>query len=87
MLHTQAVQTASHALGLTVQLQEVRGLDDSDRVFATRRQEHPDGLYVLGGPRTRRNETRIVDFAVQKGFPSVYDSREVVETGELMPYA
>ena len=87
MLHMQAVQTASHALGLTVQLQEVRGPDDFERVFATLRQERPDGLYVLGGPLTRRNETRIVDFAVQNGFPSVYDSREAVEGGGLMSYA
>ena len=42
---------------------------------------------MLGGPLTRRNETRIVDFAVQNGFPSVYDSREAVEAGGLMSYA
>src|SRR5207249_1496299 len=38
VLHAQAVQTAGHALGVTVQLQEIRGLDDFERVFAALRE-------------------------------------------------
>jgi putative tryptophan/tyrosine transport system substrate-binding protein len=87
LLHAQAVQTAGRSLGLTVQLWEVRGTDDFERVFAMLLQERPDGLYVPGGPFTRGNETRIVDFAVKNGFPSVHDSKEVVEAGGLMSYA
>ena len=87
VLHAQAVQTAGHALGVTVQLQEIRGLDDFERVFAALREERPDGLYVPGGPLTRGNEQRIVDFAVKSGIPSVHDSREAVEAGGLMSYA
>ena len=87
VLHAQAVQTAGHALGLTVQLWEVRGTDDFERVFAALREERPDGLYMPGGPLTGTNEKRIVDFAVTSRFPSVYDSREAVEAGALMSYA
>jgi putative tryptophan/tyrosine transport system substrate-binding protein len=87
LLHAQAVQTAGRALGLTVQLWEVRGPDDFERVFAALRQERPDGLYVPGGPLMRTNEHRIVDFAVQSGIPSVHDSREAVEAGGLLSYA
>jgi putative ABC transport system substrate-binding protein len=85
--HAQAVQTAGRALGLTVQLQEVRGPDDFERVFAALRQERPDGLYVPGGPLMRGHETRIVDVALKSGIPSVYDSKEAVEAGGLMSYA
>jgi putative tryptophan/tyrosine transport system substrate-binding protein len=85
--HAQAVQTAGHALGVTVQAWEVRGPDDFARVFAALRAERPDGLYVPGGPLTRTNEKRIVAFAVTSGFPSVHDSREAVEAGGLMSYA
>ena len=85
-LHAQAVQTAGRALGLTVQLWEVRGADDFERVFAALRQERPDGLYVPGGPLLRGHETRIVAFAVQGGFPSVHDNRAAVEAGGLMSY-
>jgi putative ABC transport system substrate-binding protein len=84
VLHAHAVQTAGQALGLTVQLWEVRGTDDFARVLALR-EEHPDGLYVPGGPLTRGNETRIVDFAVTSGIPSVHDSREAVEAGGSCP--
>jgi ABC-type uncharacterized transport system substrate-binding protein len=87
VLHAQAVQTAGRALGVTVQLQEVRSLDDFERVFAALREGRPDGLYVPGGPLTRGNEKRIVDFAVKSGIPSVHDSREAVEAGGLMSYA
>jgi len=87
VLHAQAVQTAGRALGLTVQLQEVRGPDDFERVFAALRQERPDGLYVPGGPLMRGHETRIVDVALKSGIPSVYDSKEAVEAGGLMSYA
>jgi putative tryptophan/tyrosine transport system substrate-binding protein len=86
-LHAQAVQTAGHALGLTVQLWEVRGPDDFARIFAALRQERPDGLYVTGGPLLRAHEKRIIDFAVQSGFPSVHEGREAVAAGGLLSYA
>ncbi len=40
-----------------------------------------------GGPLTRGNEKRIVDFAVKSRIPSVHDSTEAVEAGGLMSYA
>jgi putative tryptophan/tyrosine transport system substrate-binding protein len=86
-LHAQAVQTAGQALGLTVQLWEVRGPNDFARVFAALRQERPDGLYVTGSPLLRANEKRLIDFAVQSGFPSVHEGREAVEAGGLLSYA
>ena len=58
-----------------------------ERVFAALSEERLDGLYVPGGPLTRRNEKRIVDVAVKSGIPSVHDSREAVEAGGLMSYA
>jgi putative tryptophan/tyrosine transport system substrate-binding protein len=86
-LHAQAVQTAGQALGLTVQLWEVRGTDGFERVFAGLRQERPDGLYVLGGPLIGANAQRIVDFVVTNRIPSVHDDKESVEAGGLLSYA
>jgi putative tryptophan/tyrosine transport system substrate-binding protein len=86
-LHAQAAQTAGQALGLTVQLWEVRGPDDFERVFAALRQEHPDGLYVPGGPLISANAKRILDYVVKSRLPSVYDDKESVEAGGLMSYA
>jgi putative ABC transport system substrate-binding protein len=87
VLHVNEVQKAARALGLTIQLWEVRGPDDFERVFAALREERPDGLYVPGGPLTRGNETRIVAVAVKSGIASAHDSREAVEAGGLMSYA
>ena len=81
------MQTAGQALGVTVQLWEVRETEDFERVFAALRAERPDGLYLPGGPLTAANEQRIVDFAVTSGFPLVRDSREAVEAGALISYA
>jgi len=86
-LHAQAVQTAGQARGLTVQLWEVRGKDDFERVFAGLRQERPDGLYVPGGPLIGANAKRIVDFVVTNRIPSVHDDKESVEAGGLISYA
>jgi putative tryptophan/tyrosine transport system substrate-binding protein len=87
VLHVNEVQTAARSLGSTLQLWKVQGTDDFERVFAALREERPDGLYVPGGPLTRANETRIVDFAVKSGFPSVHVSRDAVEAGGLISYA
>jgi putative tryptophan/tyrosine transport system substrate-binding protein len=87
VLHAHAMQTAGQALGLTVQLWEVRGTEDFERVFAALRAERPDGLHMPGGPLTGTNEKRLVDFAVASGFPLVRDSREAVEAGAFMSYA
>lgn len=87
VLHAQAVQTAGRSLGVAVQLWEVRGPDEFERVFVALHAERPDGLYVPGGPLTRGNEKRIVDFAVKSGIPSVHDSRGAIEAGGLLSYA
>jgi putative ABC transport system substrate-binding protein len=85
--HVQEVQAAGRALGVTVQLWEVRGTDDFERVFAALHEERPEGLYVPGGPLMRAHEQRIVAVALKSGIPSAHDSREAVEGGGLMSYA
>ena len=70
-----------------MQLWEVRGADDFERVFAALRQERPDGLYVPGGPLMRTNEKRILDFALKSGLPAMHDGRASVEAGGLISYA
>jgi putative ABC transport system substrate-binding protein len=86
VIEVKVVQSAARSLGLTVQLWEVRGTDDFERVFAALRQERPDGLFVAGGPLMNANVKRIVDFAVKSRLPSMYVRREYVEAGGLMSY-
>jgi len=77
---------SARALGLTIQLWEVRNADGFERVFAALSKERPDGLYVLGGTLMRANQKRIVDFTLKSRLPSMYFTREFVDAGGLMSY-
>ena len=77
---------AARALGLTIQLWEVRDADGFERVFADLSKERPHGLYVLGGTLMRTNETQIVGFGLKSRLPSIYFTREFVDAGGLMSY-
>jgi putative ABC transport system substrate-binding protein len=76
----------ARALGLTVQLREIRAAEDFERVFAALNNERPDGLYVSAGLVITLNGKRIVDFALKSRLPSTYSDREAVNAGGLMYY-
>ena len=82
----EILPVAARALGLTLQLWEVRAADGFDKVFAALNKQRPDGLYVLGGALMRANQKRIVGFALKSRLPSVYADRESVDAGGLMSY-
>jgi ABC-type uncharacterized transport system substrate-binding protein len=77
---------SARALGLTIQLWEVRDADGFERVFAELSKERPDGLYVLGGTLMRVNEKQIVGFALKSRLPSMYPLADYVHAGGLMSY-
>jgi putative tryptophan/tyrosine transport system substrate-binding protein len=85
-LELKSAQTAAHALGLTVQPWEVRGVDDFDKVFSAMAKQRPDGLHVLGGPIMNPNDKHIAGFALKSRLPSVYTTRSAVYAGGLMYY-
>jgi putative ABC transport system substrate-binding protein len=82
----EVLPVAARALRLTLQPWRVRDADDFDRVFAPMGKQRPGGLYVLGGNLTTVNQKRIVGLALKSRLPSIYSSREAVETGGLMSY-
>jgi putative ABC transport system substrate-binding protein len=86
VIQLNEVQTVAHALGLTVQLQEVRDADGFEKIFANLNKERPDGLYVFGGPLMYANRKRIAGFALKSRLPSVYNDRTAVDAGGLMYY-
>jgi putative ABC transport system substrate-binding protein len=79
----EVLPVAARALKLTIQPWEVRAADDLEKVFAALNKQRSDGLYV---PPMRINQKRIVGFALKSRLPSVYQSREAVDTGGLMSY-
>jgi putative ABC transport system substrate-binding protein len=80
-------QAVARALGLTLQVWEVRAADDFERVFAALIKQRPDGLYVPGGgPLMFANEKRVADFALNNRLPSMFINRATIDAGGLMYY-
>jgi putative tryptophan/tyrosine transport system substrate-binding protein len=82
----EVLPVAARALGLTIQPWEVRDTDGFERVFAAMGKQHPDGLYVGGGPVMYGNRKRIAGFALKSRLPSMYGRKEAVDAGGLMSY-
>jgi putative ABC transport system substrate-binding protein len=82
----EVLPVAARALRLTIQPWGVRDADGFEKVFAALSKQRPDGLHVTGGPRMRANLKRIVDFALKRRLPSVYQTRAAVDAGGLMYY-
>jgi ABC-type uncharacterized transport system substrate-binding protein len=76
----------AHALGLTIQLWEIRAAEDLERVFAALSKERSDGLYASGSLAIAANGKRIADFALKRQLPSTYSDRQAVNDGGLMYY-
>jgi putative ABC transport system substrate-binding protein len=77
----------ARALKLTIQLWEIRAVDDFEKVFAALNKQRPDGLYALTSGVMRPNRKRIAGFALKSRLPSVSSSEEFVDAGGLMSYA
>ena len=82
----QMLPTAARALGLTLQLWEIRAADGFEKVFAALKRQRPGGLYMPGGGVVTSGNERIVEFAVKNRLPSINNVRAAVEAGGLMSY-
>ena len=85
-IELKEVQAAARTLGLTIQSWEVRGAAGFENVFASLNKQRPDELYVFDSPLLNVNRKRTVGFALKSKLPSMYQSREPIETGGLMFY-
>jgi putative ABC transport system substrate-binding protein len=85
-LDVRETQAAGQALGVQLQLLEVRGSEEFERAFAAMTTEHAEALITLGDPLTVSHRMRIVDLAAKSRLPTMYDVREFVEAGGLMAY-
>ena len=79
-------ETAAWALGLRLQLVEVRGPDEFDRAFSTITREHADALIVFPSPMLFFERRRLVDLAAKHRLPSMFGATEFVELGGLIAY-
>jgi putative ABC transport system substrate-binding protein len=76
----------ARALGLTLELWAIHGVDGFERIFAALNKARPNGLYVSSSPLINANEKWIADRAVKSRLPAVYSNREAIDAGGFMYY-
>jgi putative ABC transport system substrate-binding protein len=77
---------AARALGVQLQVVEVRGPADFDRAFSDITRARAGALTVLGTPMFFTERRRLVDLAAKNRLPAVYGTRDYVDVGGLMAY-
>jgi putative tryptophan/tyrosine transport system substrate-binding protein len=84
---TSALTIAAQALGLHLQVVEVRRTEELDDAFASMTRAGADALLVQGEPRLLDGlRRRIVELAAQHRLPAMYTWRMYVDAGGLMSY-
>jgi putative ABC transport system substrate-binding protein len=79
-------QAAARALGVALQSHEVQGPKDFEAAFAAIAQDRPDALLVLQDAVTLQQQKEIVNFAIQKRLPGMFQARGWAEAGGLVSY-
>jgi putative ABC transport system substrate-binding protein len=77
---------AAKALGLRLQVVEVREPDGFAKAFSDMTRAGAGAVTVLPSNRFERERKRLVDLAAKHRLPAVYTSREFVDAGGLMSY-
>jgi putative tryptophan/tyrosine transport system substrate-binding protein len=85
VLEMGEVQAAARALGLENTAVEIRRADDIAPGFDSIK-DRADALYICTDPLVITNRARIHTLAMGARLPTIYNSREYVETGGLMSY-
>jgi ABC-type uncharacterized transport system substrate-binding protein len=80
-------EAAAKSLGIKLQSQEVRSLDDFESAFARAKKERSQALITTPGPLVATQQRQVLDFAAESRLPAMYSNSEFVEAGGLMSYA
>jgi ABC-type uncharacterized transport system substrate-binding protein len=79
-------EAAARSLGIRLQVLEVRGRDDLDRVFEAARKGRAQALNVLSSPVVSSLHATIVAIAAKDRLPAIYQWKEHAQAGGLMSY-
>ena len=79
-------QGTARALGVTLQSHEVQGPKDFAGAFSIIADEHPEALLVLQDAVTMQQRSEIIDFAIQKRLPSMFQEKGWAVAGGLISY-
>lgn len=82
----QELQRAAHRLGVKSTLLDVRKAEDIVPAFDVASREHANGILVGVDALTQNNRKLIAELALRNRLPTIYVSREFVESGGLIAY-
>jgi putative ABC transport system substrate-binding protein len=77
---------AARLLGLGLQSHKVQSPQDFEGAFAAIAKERPDALLVLQDAVAMQRRKEIIDFAIEKRLPSMFQEKGWTEAGGLMSY-
>ena len=80
------IEEASHSLGLENHLFDVRKPADIEPAFDSAAAQQVEAIYVNIDPVTLVSRGLIVELAIKRRLPTMYASKEFVETGGLISY-
>ena len=81
------IQSAANALGLRIQIHEVREAQKIEGAFAAMTRQRAGGLMVLQDPLFFSQNKQILSLAVKSRLPAVYVESGWAPAGGLMSYA
>jgi putative ABC transport system substrate-binding protein len=81
------IHAAAQALGLQIQILEVRKADDLDDAFQAARRAQAGGLIVAQTPPINTELKRVVNLAAKSRLPAIYADTYWADAGGLMSYS
>jgi ABC-type uncharacterized transport system substrate-binding protein len=80
------IEVAARRLGVTLEVVDIRVLEDFENAFKVVMGGHPGALSVYGGPLTYMRRQQIADFAIKNRLPTIHSLKEYAEAGFLVSY-
>jgi putative ABC transport system substrate-binding protein len=83
----EELKTAARTLGIEPQLLDIRRPEDLERAFEAARTQRADALAVGNDSVVIASRRQVGELAVKHRLPTVYATREFVDSGGLLSYA
>ncbi len=80
-------EISAQALGMQLQVLEVRRPDELDRAFSAMTKARAGALTVIPDPTLLAGRKKVADLAAKTRLPAIYGTSRVAEIGGLMVYA
>jgi putative tryptophan/tyrosine transport system substrate-binding protein len=85
--HVREAQKAATALGIQLQVVEVRDPAEFERALVVIAKDRPDALYVVGNPNLFSQRPRVLGLVARTGLPAIWSEGAWVTDGGLIGYA